>query len=163
MQRAKPEVSDDGGAVAANVRADTGLAVDRPIMRSGCIQDCLVKATLAQWRSWTLASNIMAYTDSESIRARIADVARRDMELSDAIANDVAFHMTDWLDDLNAYTRFCADPNSLSDEEVSKLLMGFLVHVPNHLAAAAKLYTGMPVTDIFGVKAVSENVRDIGE
>jgi hypothetical protein len=51
----------------------------------------------------------------------------------------------------------------MSDAEVSEMLMGFLVHVPNHLAAASKLYTGMPVTDIFGVNATSEKIYDVGE
>jgi hypothetical protein len=76
----------------------------------------------------------MANCDPQTIRVRIAEVAQRDMELSDAVAKDVAFHMTDWLDDLDAYLRFCANPSSMSDAEVSEMLMGFLVHVPNHLA-----------------------------
>ena len=100
--------------------------------------------------------------DPQAIRARIAEVARREMELSDTVANDVAFHMTDWLDDLDAYSRFCADPSRMSDAEVSKLLIGFLVHVPNHLAAASKLYTDVPVTDIFGVGATSEDSNGNG-
>jgi hypothetical protein len=100
--------------------------------------------------------------DPQVVRARIAEIARREMELSDAVADDVAFHMTDWLDDLDAYSRFCADPNRMSDADVSELLAGFLVHVPNHVAAASKLYTGVPVTDIFGVSATSEERDDVG-
>jgi hypothetical protein len=30
-----------------------------------------------------------------------------------------------------------------------------LIHVPNHIAAAAKLYAGFPVSDIFEVGAVA--------
>lgn len=78
------------------------------------------------------------------------------MELPEAVANDVAFHMTDCLEDLDAYHRFCADPGSVSDAELSRLLLQFLLHVPNHLAAASKLYAGVPVTDAFGVGATSE-------
>ena len=100
--------------------------------------------------------------DLQTVRARIAEVARREMELSDAAADGVAFHMTDWLDDLDAYSRFCADPSRMSDAEISELLTGFLVHVPNHVAAAGKLYTGVPVTDIFGVSATSEERDDVG-
>jgi hypothetical protein len=94
--------------------------------------------------------------DSVAVRARIAEVARRDAGLPDAVADDVAFHMTDWLEDLEAYVRFCAHPNKMSDEDVSELLSDLLVHVPNHVAAASKLYTGVPVTDIFGVGATEE-------
>lgn len=97
--------------------------------------------------------------DPEVVRARIAEVARRDAELPDSVADDVAFHMTDWLDDLQAFSRFCADPSSLSDSEVSELLTDFLVHVPNHVAAAGKLYTGVPVTDIFQIVATSEETK----
>ena len=50
----------------------------------------------------------------------------------------------------------------MSDAEVSQLLISFLVHVPNHVAAASKLYTDIPVTDIFGVGATSENPNEIG-
>lgn len=94
--------------------------------------------------------------DSEAVRARIAEVARRDAGLGDSEADDVAFHMTDWLDDLQAFSRFCADPSSLSDEAAGELLSNFLVHVPNHVAAAGRLYTGMPVTDVFQTGAASE-------
>src|SRR5437870_367220 len=98
----------------------------------------------------------------ELVRDRIRKVARNVDELPDAVADDVAFHMTDWLDDLAAYSRFCADPNSMSDAEISEFLSDFLVHVPNHLAAASKLYTGVPVTDIFGVGATSEDTNEVG-
>jgi hypothetical protein len=104
----------------------------------------------------------MSQIDPELIRARIREVALREAELSDAVADEVAFHMTDWLDDLAAYSRFCADPNAMSDAEVNQLLIDFLVHVPNHLAAASKLYTDVPVTDIFGVGATLEKKGDVG-
>ena len=35
--------------------------------------------------------------------------------------------------------------------------MGFLIHVPSHVAAASKLVTGIPVTDIFKVGATVES------
>lgn len=98
----------------------------------------------------------MNQTDADAVRARIAEVALREEAFSEAVANEVAFHMTDWLDDLAAYARLCVDPGAMSDAEVDEMLRGFLVHVPNHIAAAGKLYTGMPVTDIFDVGAISE-------
>jgi|SRR5687767_10728698 len=98
----------------------------------------------------------MSQIDLNLIRDRIREAALRETELSTTAANDVAFHMTDWLDDLQAYYRFCSQPTALSEEEVSRLLIQFLVHVPNHVAAAGKLYTGIPVTDVFGVGATVE-------
>jgi len=98
--------------------------------------------------------------NAETIRERIREVGLREMGLSEAAAADVAFHMTDWLGDFEAYHRFCSDPSAQSDAEVSRLLVRFLLHVPNHLAAASKLYTSVPVTDIFGVSATAEDSDD---
>jgi hypothetical protein len=98
----------------------------------------------------------MSSFDAKSIKDRIQRAAR-DLELADSVARDVAFHMTDWLDDLDAYFRFCSDPHALTDKQVAALLMEFLVHVPNHVAAAAKLYTGGGVTDVFGVGATRDD------
>jgi len=57
-----------------------------------------------------------------------------------------------------ALGRFFAAPDQLSDPEVQQLLVQFLVHVPNHLAAASKLATGIPVSDVFGVGATTETL-----
>lgn len=95
--------------------------------------------------------------DAEKIKRRIEDVALREAGLSTEFAHDVAFHMTDWLDDFKELLQFYQDPEAPSSEDVSKLLIQFLVHVPNHLAAAAKLYTGFGVTDVFDVGATSED------
>jgi len=108
------------------------------------------------------AYNPMNKIDSEAVRARIAEVARRDAALPDAVADDVAFHMSDWLADLGAYFQFCEDPSRMSDAGVGELLTDFLIHVPNHVAAASKLYTNVPVTDIFGVGATSEDSDEVG-
>lgn len=107
-------------------------------------------------------SRNMSEFDPASIRARIREVIRHEADFPDAVVDDIAFHLTDWLDDLEAYARFCAEPRSMSDEEISQMLTGFLVHVPNHLAAASKLLTGMPVTDIFKVGATSEDTNEVG-
>ncbi|HEV2695434.1 MAG TPA: hypothetical protein VG347_21240 [Verrucomicrobiae bacterium] len=104
----------------------------------------------------------MSEFDTESVRARICEVIRHEADFPDAVVKDIAFHLTDWLNDLEAYARFCADPDSMSDEEISQMLTGFLVHVPNHIAAASKLLTGVPVTDIFKVGATSEDTNDVG-
>ena len=101
----------------------------------------------------------MSQIDPVAVEARIRAVAVREAQLPDSVADDVAFHMTDWLEELDAFCRFCADPNGLTDAEVSELLVDFLVHVPNHVAAAGKLYTGLPVTDIFQVGATSEDTK----
>ncbi|WP_223288986.1 hypothetical protein, partial [Vreelandella neptunia] len=49
---------------------------------------------------------------------------------------------------------FYSAPEQFNDQEVHKLLVNFLVHVPNHVAAAATLLADFPVSDIFQVGAV---------
>lgn len=100
--------------------------------------------------------------NAEAVRARIEEVAKSEAELAAAVAWDVAFHMTDWLEDLAAYVAFCRNPTQPTSAQVNKLLIDFLVHVPNHLAAASKLFAEMPVTDVFGVGAVEHNEKGAG-
>jgi len=69
--------------------------------------------------------------------------------LSETEAFDVAFHMLDWHNDLADLISFMKHPKSLTIEELEEMLAGFLIHAPNHIAAAAKLYTGYGIKDIF--------------
>ena len=77
-------------------------------------------------------------------------------------ASDVAFHMTDWLDDLQQLVKFYESPDALGDDQVVDLLMGILAHVPNHMNAAARLLTGDPVTDVFGIGATTAGCDGAG-
>jgi hypothetical protein len=94
----------------------------------------------------------------ESTKIREAlDQALADFGIeSDELRHYITFHMTDWLDELNSYSHFCADPSSFESSDAQSLLLQFLTHVPNHLAAASKLLLGIPVTDVFDVGAVSD-------
>ena len=91
----------------------------------------------------------------ERIRSRIEAVALK-QGLSQQTAYDSAFHMVDWIDDLRKLVAFFENPESYTDEQVDDLLSGFLIHAPNHLAAAAKLYADYPVSDLFGVGAIKK-------
>lgn len=73
-------------------------------------------------------------------------------------AREVAFHMGDWAGDLRDFFAFCQQPGYFTSEEAGRLLTNFLVHVPEHVAAARKLLLGDPVRDIFEVGAVSEKL-----
>ncbi len=94
--------------------------------------------------------------DTKSVVAAIEKAMKEEMELSSEHAHDVAFHMTDWLDDLVSLQDFYESPQKYTSDEVSDLLMGFLIHAPNHIAAASKLMTKIPVKDIFEVGATTE-------
>ena len=92
--------------------------------------------------------------DAGLIRRRIKSVAESEAGLTSDVADEVAFHLTDWLDDLAALNKLYEDPEALPAKDLDRLLLGFLTHVPNHLAAAAKLYADIPVTDVFNVGAI---------
>jgi len=94
--------------------------------------------------------------DTARVREAIEKAVRIEAGVSEAVARDIAFHLTDWLDDLAEYHAFCEAPDTLPTQAIEKLLTDFLVHVPNHVAAASKLLLGVPVTDIFGVGATRE-------
>lgn len=94
--------------------------------------------------------------DVERVRHQIVEAATVEAGLSTAVANDAAFHLTDWLGDLYDFVEFCKAPESHTPEEVNDVLLALLIHAPNHLAAAAKLYADLQVADIFNVGAVAE-------
>lgn len=89
-----------------------------------------------------------------TVKRRIQEAVQNTSELSSSESADVAFHMTDWLGDLDRLVQFYSAPEQFSDQEVHRLLVNFLVHVPNHVAAAAALLADSPVSDIFQVGAV---------
>jgi hypothetical protein len=86
--------------------------------------------------------------NTEFVRNRIV-AALADFELPAGAAEDIAFHMTDWKDDLDRLVSLYENPESLDDEEIRMLLLVFLSHVPNHVAAARKLIGVGPIEDKF--------------
>ena len=91
--------------------------------------------------------------EEDRVRAAIVTALTASGDLPTEVVDDIAFHMTDWLDDLRELAQFYEAPEGLSPSQVDDLLGRFLVHAPNHLAAAVKLYTGEPVDDVFGIGA----------
>lgn len=64
-------------------------------------------------------------------------------------ADSVAFHLTDWLNDLENFYKLISDLESYSTEEANKIVSNFLIHVPEHVVAAKKLYLDESVEDLF--------------
>lgn len=75
-------------------------------------------------------------------------------------AEDVAFHMTDWFDDFERMRVIFQDCSKTSPEEVADMLHMILIHAPHHMAAASKLFTGDPVTDVFEIGAVDSEAQE---
>lgn len=93
--------------------------------------------------------------DRATIVSKLESALKETEWVSNDVPHNVAFHMTDWLDDLQQLQSFYSAPESYSQSEITDLLMSFLVHVPSHLAAASKLFTGEPVGDLFGIGATT--------
>jgi hypothetical protein len=87
-----------------------------------------------------------------------ASALRRGLSKQEAF--DSGFHMVDWLDDLGAFYSFCQNPDSLTDGELDTMLNNFLIHVPNHVAAAAKIYADYPVSDVFQIDVFRSSEDD---
>jgi hypothetical protein len=66
---------------------------------------------------------------------------------------DLAFHLSDWRADAAFLMALQLAPERFTAAEVRAGVTAFLVHAPNHLAAAAKL-GGWPIEDVFGIGAL---------
>jgi hypothetical protein len=85
----------------------------------------------------------------------LAGVARAFPDLGTDRARDLAFHLSDWRSDGAFLIAVSLAPDRFTPDEIADGVMGFLIHAPNHVAAAAKL-GGLPVEDIFGIGAVGD-------
>ena len=92
--------------------------------------------------------------EGQSGRDVLLDVCQKVADLNEKDAQDVVFHLMDWRGDMERWNRFLENPQGFSYKEIHGILVNFLIHAPNHMAAAAKLYVDCPVKDIFGVGAV---------
>ncbi|MGH2548563.1 MAG: hypothetical protein ACRDHN_04190 [Thermomicrobiales bacterium] len=66
------------------------------------------------------------------------------------MVRDIAFHLTDWAADAAFLVALHLFPERFTAEEIADGIESFLIHAPNHVAAAAVL-SGWPPKDIFGV------------
>ncbi len=90
------------------------------------------------------------------------DIARavQDSLISAEVAREIAFHMTDWRYNLEMLIKLYDENLSLSDEEINSIVLEFLAHVPNHVAAAMKLIGYGPIEDIFEVGVLEKDLNE---
>ena len=92
----------------------------------------------------------------ERVKTRIVE-AFTELELKPEVVEDIAFHMTDWKEDLLALVHLYESPAELSNDEIQDLIIEFLAHVPNHVAAAKKLAGLGPIEDVFDIGVLTED------
>lgn len=86
-----------------------------------------------------------AHYNSDSAKV----IAEALAELGNERAKDIAFHLTDWASDATFIVALQLFPERFSAKEIEEGVREFLIHAPNHVAAAAAL-GGWPVENIFG-------------
>jgi hypothetical protein len=92
----------------------------------------------------------------EKLRERIAQAFAASTGEQE-IADEIAFHVTDWAENVDDLIRLYEQAETLSEEEIRKIILQFLSHVPNHVAAAKKLVGMGPIEDVFGVGVHEED------
>jgi hypothetical protein len=103
------------------------------------------------------ASSLDSGTFPKQIRKRIAKVLSQ--EYSEEVADKIAFHLVDWNGDAAFLVALYLWPEKFTDEDISKGIYRLIPHVPDHLAAAAKLF-GLPVTDVFEMGAIDDQENE---
>ena len=93
---------------------------------------------------------------SKLVKTRIAE-AFAEFELTPGVSEDIAFHMTDWEEDLFSFVHLYESAERLTNDEIREMIIGFLAHAPNHVAAAKKLIGLGPIEDIFNVGVLRED------
>lgn len=71
----------------------------------------------------------------------------------DIRTRDIAFHLTDWASNAAFIVATQLFPDRFTAAEIADGVESFLIHAPNHVAAAAAL-SGHPIEDIFEVGAL---------
>jgi hypothetical protein len=94
--------------------------------------------------------------NTEKLRDRIAQAFASSMG-NPEVAREIAFHMTDWDHNVDDLVKLYKRPETFSDDEIMNVVVRFLAHVPNHVAAAKKLVGIGPIEDVFEVGVLSED------
>ena len=99
--------------------------------------------------------------NTERVKERIV-VALTEAEFPPETARDIAFHITDWDHNLEDLIRVYDMNQEIDNDRVLDIVIEFLVHVPNHVAAAKKLIGVGPMEDIFevGILEEDEDLKD---
>ena len=95
--------------------------------------------------------------NTQKLSARITDAFAASRGSREA-AKDIGFHMTDWDHDVDDLISLYENPDGFTNDQIVEIVLGFLAHVPNHVAAAKKLSGLGPIEDVFDVGVLVEDV-----
>ena len=91
---------------------------------------------------------------SEKLQRLLRAVYNSYQRLDDPAANatarqDFAFHMTDWMDDLERLAAMYAQPDEFSKAAADDIVYAFIIHAVPHLMEAGRLLEGRPLRNPF--------------
>lgn len=96
-------------------------------------------------------------TNTRKLSSKIADAFAASMVSREA-AKDIGFHMTDWDHNVDDLISLYENPENFTNDQIVEIVLRFLAHVPNHVAAAKKLSGLGPIEDVFEVGVLFEDV-----
>lgn len=86
------------------------------------------------------------------VRQRLVEALTHGRYISKRKAEEVAFHLTDWSDELMRL-RTALNSTPFEPRQTQDAIIDFLVHAPAHVAAAARIVLDLPVGDVFALGA----------
>jgi hypothetical protein len=92
------------------------------------------------------------------LKRKIVKALQHGGYLATEAAEEAAFHLTDWVVELEELIEVFHRP-TWAPSRALDVLMGFVIHAPAHLAAAHRIVMGDPVTDVFEIGAVKGSGR----
>jgi hypothetical protein len=96
-----------------------------------------------------MSNKHLSFDEEEIKRLLERCVAETFPELPVDKAGDFVFHMTDWLKDLSRLCDLYSSPMKYGAMDTKKIVLAFLLHAPEHISAAAEIFTGSGVEHIF--------------
>jgi hypothetical protein len=79
-------------------------------------------------------------TEKNELASRIVHaVKKRHDELSSEDLREFAFHMTDWIDDLQRLISAYEADIEISDDQIYEILLKFCIHAPLHIVRASEI------------------------
>lgn len=85
---------------------------------------------------------------SAETRDKICDALETVYGYDKKTSFEIGFHLSDWLENLEFLFALHLNPSAFSKEQIAVGITHFLIHAPNHIAAAAALVDA-PVSDVF--------------
>ncbi len=79
--------------------------------------------------------------DVRELRVRLERIVTEKVGGSSEQAAEFSFHMTDWLDDLEALWEAYESIHEVDDEKLYTVVLHFLIHAPAHVVRAATIMT----------------------